>query len=128
MVLLGLPLSGDLREVAETRRLCGPRVRDERELRPGRRLLIQQPLHFLGRYRATEQITLAEATAHLPQPLGLGGMLDSLGHGRETERVAEPQNRVDERLVQILADELVDERLRDLQGFDRELRETAQRG
>ena len=54
-------------------------------------------------------------------------MLDSLGHGREAERVAEPEDRVDERLVRILAHELVDERLRDLQRLDRELCETAQR-
>ena len=99
----------------------------ERELRPGLRVLVEEPLDLVGRRRAAEEIALAEAAAHLPEALGLGGMLDPLGHRREPERVAEPQDRVDERFIRAVADELVDERLRDLQRLDRELGETAQR-
>ena len=89
--------------------------------------MVQEPLDFLGRRGATEEIALTEAAAHLPQALRLGEVLDPLGYSREAERVAEPQDRVDECFVRILPQELVDERLGDLQRLDRELGKTTQR-
>src|SRR5581483_10061478 len=95
--------------------------------RPLARLAIEEPLDLSRGRRASEEVALAEAAAELPQALRLRRMLDALRHGRQAERIREAQDRVDERLVRILADELVHERLRNLQRLDRELREPAQR-
>src|SRR6185437_1224695 len=103
-----------------------PRRRDHPELRRPDRLPVQEPLDLVRRRRPAEEVSLAEAATELPEALGLRGMLDALGDGRETERVGESQDGVDERLVRIRAEQLVDERLRDLQRLDRELGQAAQ--
>ena len=54
-------------------------------------------------------------------------MLDPLGNRDDPERVGEAKDRLDEARVGLLPRERIDERLRDLQKLDRELREAAQR-
>ena len=66
--------------------------------RAGRQLLVEEPLDFFRRRRPAEEIALAVAAADLAGDVRLRGMLDSLGDGAEAERVAEPQDRVDEAL------------------------------
>src|SRR5581483_12446300 len=82
---------------------------NERQRRPLARLAIEEPLDLSRGRRASEEVALAEAAAELPQALRLRRMLDALRHGRQAERIREAQDRVDERLVRILADELVHE-------------------
>ena len=118
-VLHVLPLLGDLPNRPEL---------DVRKRGGSSRLpFLQEPGGFVCGCGSAEEKALAETAAELAQVLRLPGLLDSLSHGREAERAAEAKDRVDERPVCVLADELVDEGFRNLQRLDRELRQAAQR-
>ena len=87
----------------------------------------QQRPDVVGALRPSEQVALAERAAELDELTALVIVLDALGDRAEVERARKTDDRLHETRGTVLAADLVDERLRDLEDVDREPLQVAER-
>src|SRR4051812_27379219 len=76
---------------------------------------------------AREEVALSELAAERPQPVRLLLCLDALRNHVHAERATHREDRGDDRLVLVRADDAVDERAVDLEGVDREAAHVGER-
>src|SRR5690349_4891978 len=86
----------------------------DRVVLPGGEVVGRAFADHVGGQRVAEQVALREVAAERAQRLELRRRLQALGHRRQLERVREPDDRLDDARVLVVAAETVDERAIDL--------------